>query len=352
MTATAPNAASSKQRLSAVPLLKFMLILGVVMIHCTVRTSYAPGESAAGYNVVQFMVSLARVSVPAFFIISGYLFFYQFDNFNFTLYKDKLRSRYRTLFVPYVVWNIILYCEFLFKVYVLGYPSYGIIDGDTVNRWKMLEGFVYIEQAQGLPYAFAFWFIRNLMVFIILSPLVWLVARKWWIAVAVLFLQHVFYIRLYFMEWFIIGATLSLNGFNPEKIRIRNWVAAALGIITLLTALARFNISMPGGADKFLFCVEVMAATAFLYYLSLRISRTHDGPLLQTATSSTFFIYAFHQCFCFLCVKIWASIFGYATLASCMTIFFCAFFTTSGISFAMYLLLKEFSPRLLNLLTR
>lgn len=274
------------------------------------------------------------------------------DKFTFSLYKNKLRSRYRTLFVPYVVWNIILYCEFLFKVYILGYPSYGIIDGDTVNRWKMLEGFVYIEQAGGLPYAFAFWFIRNLMVFIILSPLVWLVARKWWIAVAVLVLQHVFYIRFYFMEWFIIGAALSLNGFNPEKIRIRNLAAAALGIITLLTALARFNISMPGGADKFLFCVEVMAATSFLYYLSARISRSHDRPLLHTATSSTFFIYAFHQCFCFLCVKIWASIFGYATLASCLTIFCCAFFTTSGISFAMYLLLKKFSPRLLNLLTR
>ncbi|WP_342383087.1 acyltransferase family protein [Bacteroides ovatus] len=50
-----------------------------------------------------------RVSVPMFCIISGYLFFQGLNTVDCfkEKYKYKLKSRVRTLLVPYLLWNII-----------------------------------------------------------------------------------------------------------------------------------------------------------------------------------------------------------------------------------------------------
>jgi len=105
---------NTKNKLQEIPFLKLMLILGVVVIHSNIKSSVTPGYSQEGVDIVKFIVSLMRICVPSFFIISGYLFFYRVNKFTLNIYKEKLYRRVKTLVIPYVLWDIFCACLFLF----------------------------------------------------------------------------------------------------------------------------------------------------------------------------------------------------------------------------------------------
>lgn len=97
-------------------LLRFPLIVGVVFIHNFESTVRLAGGNTLGTNHLSPLVeftrnlishSLAPAAVPAFFLISGYLFFAGFD-FTTSAYIGKLRSRVRTLLVPLLFWNVLM----------------------------------------------------------------------------------------------------------------------------------------------------------------------------------------------------------------------------------------------------
>ena len=56
-------------------------------------------------SVVQNFIGqgIVRVAVPIFFLISGYLFFYNFVP-SMEKWKYKFKSRFHSLFIPYVIW--------------------------------------------------------------------------------------------------------------------------------------------------------------------------------------------------------------------------------------------------------
>ena len=150
--------------------IKPFLLLGVVSIHSNVLT---PGEvylSSFGRDVELLLSStLTRICVPAFFIISGYLFFLNLNNFNLRTYNRKLYRRFYSLVIPYILWNLISLFIQIIKIKYLGFPNHGLFENGSIQWTKVFEGFYnYVD---GYPFAFAFWFIRNLMIFVLLSPL-------------------------------------------------------------------------------------------------------------------------------------------------------------------------------------
>lgn len=94
--------------------LRFPLTVGVVFIHFDLSTGLDIGGMTYGMNNPDWyffiinMISgtLATIGVPLFFLISGFLFFYRKD-FSCEVYRQKLQSRFMTLFVPYTLWNLI-----------------------------------------------------------------------------------------------------------------------------------------------------------------------------------------------------------------------------------------------------
>ena len=104
----------SKELSERINLLRFPLIVGVVFIH-----AYSPTVSFADASVglqepgllAVFLRDyssevIARISVPLFYIISGFLFFYGF-NATQEKFKEKFKSRFWTLVVPYLFWNLL-----------------------------------------------------------------------------------------------------------------------------------------------------------------------------------------------------------------------------------------------------
>ena len=105
--------------------LRFPLIVLVVYIHNYGSPyDYSPiinWTSISGfdlYEIIRIFISkvISHIAVPCFFFISGYLFFSNIVFFNKQTYLSKLKKRINTLFIPYLLWNIIAifidFCNF------------------------------------------------------------------------------------------------------------------------------------------------------------------------------------------------------------------------------------------------
>lgn len=93
--------------------LRFPLIVAVVFIHTDLFNATAGGASPVNeglfpmYSLLRHVISeeLARIAVPLFFFVSGFLFFYR-SEFSLKTYGQKLKKRVRTLLIPYIFWNM------------------------------------------------------------------------------------------------------------------------------------------------------------------------------------------------------------------------------------------------------
>ena len=161
--------------------LRFPLIIGVVLIHSRVpyewmsKVTENPTLVFPIYSTISYLFSsiIAQISVPLFFFFSGFLFFYRVS-FNFSVYINKLKKRCRTLLLPYLLWN-------LFAV-VITFALHLFLSDMVVEGAKSKLSFIdylqsFWEFHHGMPMNSPLWFIRDLIVVMMLSPLVYLLIR-------------------------------------------------------------------------------------------------------------------------------------------------------------------------------
>lgn len=169
-----PITARDSQRLA---FLKFPLILLVVMIHAYEPLVGLNGHSAgheggALSQGVRFFISqgLGRVAVPLFFLMAGYFFFLGWDGGADGL-RQRWRARVHSLLVPFLFWNLLAVLLLWlaqelpwFSPWVTGHKA----------RIADLSWYGWLNTLFGLtqrPAAYPFWFIRDLMLLVLMAPL-------------------------------------------------------------------------------------------------------------------------------------------------------------------------------------
>jgi len=173
----------SSQRLN---LLRFPAIIGVVYIHAYGTTVISAGTTfglAQTNGLTEFIRNLisqglARIAVPLFFLMAGYLFFANF-RWSKKTYLHKLRTRLRTLLVPMVFWSCL---GLALVALVQAVPSiqvipYFIAKDDLVAQYTPMQ---YLNAILGLrwyPFAYHFWFIRDLIILVMLAPVIAVILR-------------------------------------------------------------------------------------------------------------------------------------------------------------------------------
>lgn len=344
--------AMSKTRIAHLAGMKFLLIIGVVTIHSFLspKNIEALGmvADAAGYDATNFVSHcICRVCVPLFFLISAFLFFNGLNRFTPELYRAKLQKRVRSLLVPYLFWCAVGVLVLIFKAKVAHMPSFGVFRPDGSVDWgTFFMGFWILPEA-GYPYAFAFWFIRNLMVFCILSPLAWVLSKKW-VVFALFFLvwlADVF--NFYGFEWFVAGCFFARHRLTMP--RLRPWATALLLVLFLGCACAD-DLTNPV-LNRVLFAAEVFLGLMVAYGIAAAASRLSKYGWARTLVASTFMIYAVHQFFCSQTRVLLARIVGLSSFGQVMAVYILtiALLTASGV--AAYMVLKKCWPRALALIT-
>lgn len=181
-------------------MLRFPLAILVVFVHgfgadIDIAQLHASGLSGAAvfdYVRLFFSVVIARSAVPIFFIISGYLFFLKVEEYGRQVYVNKLKKRWYSLVIPYFAWNILFMLWTLMfivgGILLHGKPWNGISDYFFQNGcshmfwnsgvWGERTTWLGVETHNSGPVLLPFWYMRDLIVMVVLSPVIFWLVRK------------------------------------------------------------------------------------------------------------------------------------------------------------------------------
>lgn len=335
-------------KIHEMPGAKFVMILMVIMVHSNFigseLTEDVTSTAAGVINYITGPYGLTRIAVPVFFIVAGFLFFRGVECFTLATYRRKLRSRVTTLLVPYLMWNVAASILFLFKTLWLGFDGLGVVADGHVDWLKFMAGF------WTLPYDLALWFIRDLMVYCLLAPVVWIVVkRKWLFACVFLAFSLPFDVRSGIL-WFMIGAFMSQNQEVWSQVTAPRYAIVFCVGYAVLCYLLSFS-ALPEIVAFFLFAGYVMCGLAFTMACGRWFSSNKIGRRLTPLLGSTFFIYAFHALYCSVVRNAWLRLIGCSTTSTALAVLLLTFITLTVTSMVTYFILRRFAPRLIRLLT-
>ncbi|GAA4175457.1 acyltransferase [Sphingobacterium ginsenosidimutans] len=295
--------------------LRFPLIVGVVFIHTDFSDIVMAGVkqiSFVNYPVfsrIFFLFSrvIFEACVPLFFFISGFLFFYKTEGFSREVYLKKLKNRIRSLLVPYIFWNLLI---ILFLMLAQTFLSGSLVSGRNklITDYSLLDWLwsfwdtsqVNPHMKKTLPINSPFWFIRDLMVVIVFSPIVYILIKKLK-AYAVIILGLLWFFNPFFylpglsivsFFFFTAGAYFSIHKMNFVEV-LKPMLRALAPLYILIVAMAVYFAS--AGWWSYLYCAGVvvgllLAITVSAYFIDS--GKWHLNPFL---TNGSFFIYAYHR---------------------------------------------------------
>lgn len=177
--------------------LRFPMSVGVVFIHAkglALSDQNFSNTEISIYNFIRHLFSstFVEICVPVFFFFSGYLFFIKTEKFSFFLYKQKIKKRCKSLVLPYILWNIIGVFGYLFFNFLYAYKSPNAFQ-DSLNLlftkgffgvfWSWISSPLHDNILGYTNYLFTpingpLWFMRDLIVISILSPLVYYLIKR------------------------------------------------------------------------------------------------------------------------------------------------------------------------------
>lgn len=158
-----------------------------------------------------FKESITRFAVPMYFILSGMLFFRDYSN---KKYVTKLKSRFFTLCIPYIIWNTVwmlfeIICSYTFiSSFFTGRKLF------SLNPWSVFRA-VFLAECN-IP----FWFVSYLIVFVFLSPIFNLIVKNKYVGIATVSFLSVFHaleigsFKYDAIAFYLIGAILGKHYFE------------------------------------------------------------------------------------------------------------------------------------------
>lgn len=331
----------------AISRLRFPLMMGVVLIHCVVIEPSLARNQGLGLTaaIIQlFSLGLTGPCVPLFFFISGYLFFFKYaQRFTVADYGQQLGKRVRTLLLPYLFWNAVVLGYFAFMhafTPSLINPSFNNVYQYSWQEW--LRSFWDFPGNQ--PVCFQFWFLRDLMVMMVCSPLVFAMARYgkkvWGVLLVGLWLvaPHAFPYQMA-ITFFSLGTLFALYGWDFAKAsrRVLRYALPVWIIVLIINTIQLGGGKILTSSSTLLgACVYLAGAT----YASERSSRWADW-----LASGSFFIYAFHGFPLGVIMKLTIALLHPASNTLWLLVYAGCFLAIVVLSLAFYGILQKIMPK-------
>ena len=337
--------------------MSFLLTLLVIWTHA-LNAELFLGEtgksSAAGLTESLLGEHLAQIAVPGFFMMSAVLFFRNYRP------EDTLRKwerRFRSLVIPYFSWNLLYYLGYLIATRA---PVLREITGKEevpISLKELLEALLLYK------YNHVFWFVFQLILLALLSPLVWyIVQRRASFTVMFLLLCAFIFLKadptplnsdalLYYMTGARAVTALSQkpgrsrSGQDPGRNRSSQKTMRA-GLVFMTVALFLYCIALLSRNDLPLVLSRLVAA-ACLWTLLLCIRKL---PAPRPIMYETFLIYAIHFAPLRLINKSAAALFP-GNAAAALLVFLLMPLMVLGIAWIVNRIGEKYCPALLHLFT-
>lgn len=338
----------------AITWLRFPLIFLIIMLHCY-SVQRLDGDYAIYFKVLYpFSLWLGETGVPGFFFISGYLFFQSKKP-----YSQKISNRIHTLLIPYLLWNS-LFLIFYLLLYALGHPldinRRNLADYQLNDYLRLFWDRGEFDHGNFVPILCPMWYIRNLFIMSLLSPLLYYITRHlrelfllvvaaWWLSSS-----HNAFISQTIL-FFSIGAYFSIFDVNPLKmIKERKiWFLILFLIFGIGDIATHTIVGTPINLQ-----IHRLALTFNIPALLLLADyRTTLAPTsrIQFLAQSSFIVFCVHYPIVLILRKFCVTFFNGATNETHILLYFICVVIATLISLGFYCILDKYFPKTKNILS-
>jgi len=360
---------------STITWLRFPLMAAVVFAHINPNTNM----QLIDYHSLKWMdlycliatlgtYVITQIVVPCFFMFSGYLYFYKLKEWNKDFYLEKTKSRFRTLVIPYIIWNLMP-----ILAYTLLYLK--DFDGSSLEYLKSIKDagifkvfwnfHVWGTDLTNLvgwstpingPYNLPLWFLRDLIVIQILSPIIYYFIRYTRLY-GIIILGIAYYTGVWLtipgfsiscFFFFSLGAYFSINNKNFVTELNKNkrlWLS--------IMVISMFIVTFYENTELAKFFYPIFAASGMAGAIIIVSHLLSKGKIKAKSrlSKTSFFIYVTHYV---LIINYSNRIINYLFRSENAFIAIVKYFgsplITIGFCISMYYLLKKITPGLLNIL--
>ncbi|MDE1157511.1 MAG: acyltransferase [Neorhizobium sp.] len=297
--------------------MRILLISGIVFVHVPIDPSTSPFLGTNGFFDwlrVFFGDSLFRIGVPCLSAISGYLLFRK--GAGAFSYGATLWSKTKTVLVPFLIWNLSLF------VGVLALQRAGMGVGYFPDLWNgsWRETLDYAFATEALPIDIPLYFLRDLFVCIVLSPVLAFLVKRFAVpTLAILFIvailpDLVIYVVLKksILFSFSFGIFLALNKVDVKRLDrfALSGTLAMLALAALLaTALYATGPDFPWGLDLARNTLSIVGAGGF-WLASAMLIKSRAGQRLAATGSLSFWMFCAHYPLLVLMWMVWKRVAG------------------------------------------
>lgn len=341
-----------------IAVLRFPLIVAVVLLHTYIIDRPIGGTiyvAHGQYPVFELFAHIyqsefGNMSVPLFFFISGFLFFSGMDKFSWRIIGKKLKKRVHSLFIPFFIWNV---------VFILFVALVNAINSSLLTYKKSFVDMTFGEVlncfwdlSQGL---IPLWFIRDLMIINIFSPIIYFmlknkISKLIVLGFTILFLSQIFHyvpgIGMRCAYPYMLGAWFSING--KDFIFVLNKYIYPLTI--LLIILVGFDTYLWTN-DVSLFALNRFAQIIGIMTIPLWMSRCIEAGVLKKnefLSKGSFFVFVFHMFIIYIPAKLWVYVFPVNGWTATMALLFIPLLV-AYFCLGVYKVLLMFMPKVVTI---
>jgi fucose 4-O-acetylase-like acetyltransferase len=364
--------------------LRFPLVIFVILIHSfglpvnLTEINYSAISGMDIYNVIRiFIREIAGICNSVFFLFSGYLFFSNINMFNKETYTKKLKSRIKTLLVPYILWNII--CVIIRFVSIWGgriikkdgdWERFTIFFNELLdkgiwdifwhyNTWGDRTNILGWSMPGMGPFSVPMWFLQTLIILTIMSPIIYLIC-KYLKIYGIILLGILYYTGIWFsisgfsigaIFFFTLGAYYGIYKKNLiNKMRQYNICWYVISILTLIPStyydyngISTYNYFRP----IFIIAMVISSINIASYLIEKKRVKVN-----KTLSQATFFVYAIHSILILTIVGIvFDKIFGSNSPIILTVRYFSVPIITAYLCVVIYCIMKKIMPKMLSYLS-
>ncbi len=293
------NLALDPQLSNAFRYAAFIATILVVAIHYNTKNFISLSNGyTVNYYIQEFITNgVARVAVPFFALASGFFYFIKYNELKD--YKRLIKSRVRSLLIPYALVSLFIYIT-------------EVIYADYKGNLFEITLYLVLKDVLIIPISVQFWFLRDLMILVMVAPLLFVFAKKMKLTF-LLVLFFLWYFDIEFMPsvegwhllsietlfFFVLGGYLSKKNMDFLKLvsspnNIYLIIIVYLAIILLRVFL--YPDFLDGYIDKYNFQGLILQKTHILIgvYLLLLFSYKINNNKILYLSNFVFFVYLFH----------------------------------------------------------
>ena len=272
----------------------YALSILIFMIHISSFAQYTMQEGTMSLindkMAFFFKESITRFAVPLFFILSGATFFRDYTN---KKYISKIKSRFFTLIIPFLVWNTIwmifdIICSYTFiSSFFTGRKIFTLTAGNVFKSIFLAEW--------NIP----FWFLFYLIIFVFISPIIDFVIRNKYAgiaSVAIMSIISIFEIgslKYDAIAFYLLGAFLGKHYFDfvTRKTSIKSGMLSIIFLTVYIVAKNLFPQSEYFAKPFVKIIIFMLASYSFWSVVDLFMDKIAHRPV-YTRSFSVFVLHS------------------------------------------------------------